>query len=199
MNKNEPRITKMKISDIFVDEESNARDLDDERFKKLRESLNTFGNLQPIVVNEATNKLVGGHQRLKILSETSDEVDVWLVNLDEFQEQSASLALNNEVGEFDDNALSEIIKGFDSEQVYLTGFDDNLIEQITTELDDSLEQGTEELSEKMEIYKITLDFESLESKFRFESFIEQCKLHAGHNRPITDHMFELIDNDKNNE
>lgn len=199
MNQSEPDIVKMKVSDIFVDEESNARDLDEERFKKLRESIKKFGNLQPIVVNNRTNKLLSGHQRLKILSETQDEVDVWLVDLNEFQEQSASLALNNEVGEFDDEALSEIIKGFDSEQVYLTGFDDNLIEQITTELDETLEQGTEELSEKIEIYKISLDFESLENKFRFESFVEQCKLHAGHNRPITDYMFELIDNDKNNE
>ena len=196
MNQNEPEIVKMKINEIYVDEESNARDLNEERFKKLRESLKTFGNLQPIVVNKATNKLLGGHQRLKILSETQDEVDVWLVNLDEFQEQSASLALNNEVGEFDDEALSEIIKEFDSEQVYLPGFDDNLIEQITTELDETLEQGTEELSEKIEIYKISLDFESLENKFRFESFVEQCKLHAGHNRPITDYMFELIDKDE---
>ena len=196
MNQSEPEVVKMKISEIYVDEESNARDLNEERFEKLRESLKTFGNLQPIVVNKSTNKLLGGHQRLKILSETQDEVDVWLVNLDEFQEQSASLALNNEVGEFDDEALSEIIKGFDSEQVYLTGFDDNLIEQITTELDETLEQGTEELSEKIEIYKISLDFESLENKFRFESFVEQCKMHAGHNRPITDYMFELIDKDE---
>ena len=46
----------------------------------------------------------------------------------------------------------------------------------------------------MEIHKIALYFSSMDEKFRWESFIDVCKMNAKHDRPATDHMFDLIKN-----
>lgn len=189
---NYPKLETMKIADIFLDE-SNPRKVDDKKLDVLRKSIAEYGNLQPIVVNHRTNQLISGHQRLKIISETQDEVEVWMIDVDEFSEKAASIALNNEVATFDDEALADILSEIDEEKYELTGFDEAEISRITTELDESFMEGTEELSEQIDIYKTTLEFSSLENKFKWEAFIDKCKLHAEHGRPVTDYMFKLID------
>ena len=187
-----PKLETMKIADIFLDE-SNPRKVDDKKLDILRKSIAEYGNLQPIVVNHRTSQLISGHQRLKIISETKDEVEVWLIDVDEFSEKAASIALNNEVATFDDEALADILSEIDEEKYELTGFDEAEIARITTELDESFMEGTEELSEQIDIYKTTLEFSSLENKFKWEAFIDKCKLHAEHERPVTDYMFKLIE------
>ena len=39
----------------------------DKDYEKLKDSINTFGYVEPLVWNSKTGNLVGGHQRLKIL------------------------------------------------------------------------------------------------------------------------------------
>lgn len=39
----------------------------DPEYEKLKRSLDTFGCVEPIVWNERTGNVVGGHQRLKVL------------------------------------------------------------------------------------------------------------------------------------
>ena len=189
-----PRMAKLAISDIHVDTDTNPRDVNESVVVKLKGSMEKFGNLQPIVVNARTQRLLGGHQRLKALVELGEEsVDVWEVDLDEFAEKAASIALNNEVGEYDFDAVGSILKDLDSDQIALTCFDDDEITRFMTELDESFVEGTEAISEKMEMHKITLQFSSLEEKFRWENFIELCKMKAKHDRPVTDYMFELME------
>jgi ParB-like chromosome segregation protein Spo0J len=189
-----PKLMKLKVSDINTDYDSNPRVLNETKFDALKDSLKKFGNIQPIVVNNRTNNLISGHQRLRIMSKESDTIDVWMVDVDEFKENAAAIALNNEVANYDQDMLKDIVESIDKENIHLTGFDDLEIKKITEEIDDSFMQGTEELSEKIDIYKTTLEFDSLENKFRWESFIETCKLKAKHERPVTDYMFEIINN-----
>lgn len=42
---------------------------EDAEYQKLRRSFEEFGYVEPVVWNERTGNLVGGHQRLKILLE----------------------------------------------------------------------------------------------------------------------------------
>ena len=56
-------------------------------FERLKNSIETFGNVEPIVWNERTGHIVGGHQRLAVLQHlgyTSAEVSV--LDLDEKEE-----------------------------------------------------------------------------------------------------------------
>lgn len=72
------------------------------RYRKLRRSLETFGLVEPLVWNEATGRLVGGHQRLAILRELgATEVPVSVVRLPEAQEKALNVILNNRQAQSD--------------------------------------------------------------------------------------------------
>ena len=54
----------------------------DPEYDKLKQSILNFGYVEPLVWNERTGNLVGGHQRLKILIEQGfKEVEVSVVDL----------------------------------------------------------------------------------------------------------------------
>lgn len=62
----------------------------------LAASLDRFGLVQPIVWNERTGNVVGGHQRLAILAERGlEETEVVVVDLDEEDEKALNVALNS--------------------------------------------------------------------------------------------------------
>lgn len=72
------------------------------RYRKLRRSLETFGLVEPLVWNEVTGRLVGGHQRLAILQELGvTEVPVSVVRLPEAQEKALNVILNNRQAQSD--------------------------------------------------------------------------------------------------
>ena len=62
----------------------------------LSASLEKFGIVQPIVWNKRTGNIVGGHQRCKVLIESSvEETDVVVVDLSDEEEIALNIALNN--------------------------------------------------------------------------------------------------------
>jgi len=70
-----------------------------------------FDLVEPLVWNERTGNLVGGHQRLKILIERGDlTVPVVVVNLDQNDEKALNLALNKIQGDWDESKLSDILQ-----------------------------------------------------------------------------------------
>ena len=84
----------------------NPRRISDRAMSGLRESVTRFGLVQPIIVNERTGCVVGGHQRLRVLEgEGVAETDVVVVDLDEAEERALNVALNNPhiSGEFTDD------------------------------------------------------------------------------------------------
>jgi hypothetical protein len=105
----------------------------DAEYKKLKRSIETFGYVEPVIWNERSGNIVGGHQRYKILVDSGvTEIDCVVVDLDNDNEKALNIALNKIQGEWDEDKLSEIfigfdISGFDSE---LTGFDSDEIEAL---------------------------------------------------------------------
>lgn len=83
----------------------------DLEYEKLRRSIEEFGYVQPIVWNERTGNMVGGHQRYKILVNElgQTEVAVSVVDLDDQQERLLNLALNKVSGRWDDEALGRLL------------------------------------------------------------------------------------------
>lgn len=62
---------------------------EDVEYQQLRQSMERFGYVEPIVWNERTGNVVGGHQSLKVLLEKGAEViDVSVVNLTEAEEKA---------------------------------------------------------------------------------------------------------------
>ena len=83
----------------------------DEEYEALKKSLQRFGLVEPIVWNERTNRVVGGHQRLAVEEDLGhDEVDVSVVNLDELKEKELNIALNKTGGRWDNEKLGALFE-----------------------------------------------------------------------------------------
>ena len=116
------RIEKRKISDL-IKAEYNPRKISVVQLQELKDGIEEFGLVSPLVVNEnpeRKNIIVGGHQRLKIWEELGNkEVDCSIVNLELDKERKLNIKLNKNGGTFDDDLLKEF---FDYEELIDWGF-----------------------------------------------------------------------------
>ena len=98
----------------------------DPEFEKLKRSVEEFGYVEPIIWNERTGVVVGGHQRLKVLMHLGyTEVDCVVLDIDEQKEKALNIALNKISGDWDMPLLTALLQdlndgGYDAT---LTGFD----------------------------------------------------------------------------
>ena len=103
----------------------------DKRWKKLERSLSEFDLVQPIVWNQRTGHIVGGHQRCEVLRYSGvTEVDCVVVDLPLAREKALNVALNNsEVGgDWDAAKLMALVVDLKSTPAIdptLTGFDEH--------------------------------------------------------------------------
>lgn len=108
----------------------------DAEYEKLKRSIATFGLVDPLVWNERSGNLVGGHQRLKVLVREfgAAEVDVAVVDLDDAGEKALNVALNRIHGDWEDRLLAELLAELNALpdfDVELSGFDLEEIEKLT--------------------------------------------------------------------
>lgn len=115
----------------------------DKDYEKLRDSINTFGYVEPLVWNSKTGNLVGGHQRLKILIEQGlVEVEVSVVDLSPEKEKALNLALNRIQGDWDNQKLATLLEELtrNSEvDIKTTGFDLPEISEILDSVQEAIE------------------------------------------------------------
>jgi ParB-like chromosome segregation protein Spo0J len=118
--------------DKVKEAEYNPRQITDEELKKLKESLQKFGCVRPLVINEKTGNLVSGHQMLKAAKELKLKTLPYLpVNVSDKEEKVLNLALNKISGSWDDAKLSSILLGLDDpELLKISGFGDSEINAI---------------------------------------------------------------------
>ena len=83
----------------------------DPAYEKIRRSLHEFGYVDPVIWNEVTGNIVGGHQRYKVLTaEGATEIDCVVVHIENPQEEKAlNIALNKAVGEWEPVALADLL------------------------------------------------------------------------------------------
>lgn len=98
----------------------------DPEYDKLKRSIEQFGYVEPVIWNKVTGRVVGGHQRLKVLIDMGiTEVECVVVEMDAEKEKALNIALNKISGEWDKEKLALLIadlQGADFD-VSLTGFD----------------------------------------------------------------------------
>lgn len=134
----------MEIKKISVDKLNAAKynprvDLqpEDEEYKRLKRSIEVFGYVEPIIWNERTGNIVGGHQRLKILiSQGYKEIETSCINVSEEDEKVLNVSLNKIKGRWDIEKLSDILREFDEvDSIGLTGFEERELESLLTNYD----------------------------------------------------------------
>ena len=111
----------------LVPAEYNPRRIDEHQLAALKRSLSRWGFVQPVIINERTGNIVGGHQRVTAAMELAMEtVPVVRVTLDEAAEKALNIALNKVSGEWEDDKLAELLDelGADGWDLLDLGFDD---------------------------------------------------------------------------
>ena len=95
-------------------------------YQRLKASLVEFGLVEPLVWNELTGRVVGGHARLAILKELGvAEVPVSVVHLTEAREKALNVVLNNleAQGRYDPERLASVLAELEHlPEFELTGF-----------------------------------------------------------------------------
>lgn len=123
--------------EALIPADYNPRTLSAKARRKLAASLDTFGLVEPLVWNERTGRLVGGHQRLALLRERGEtEVPVSVVNLSEAQEKSLNLMLNNleAQGRYDPDRLALLLEELQPlPEFEFSGFDESDLANLRLE------------------------------------------------------------------
>ena len=128
-------VEKKNAADLLPAEYNPRKDLKpgDLEYEKLKRSIEQFGYVEPVIWNKATGRVVGGHQRLRVLMDMGImEVDCVVVDLPEDKEKALNIALNKISGEWDKEKLALLItdlQGVDFD-VSLTGFEPAEIDDL---------------------------------------------------------------------
>lgn len=128
-------IEKKKTESLLPAEYNPRKDLKpgDPEYEKLKRSIEQFGYVEPVIWNKATGRVVGGHQRLKVLIDMGiKEVDCVVVDFDEEHEKALNVALNKISGDWDKDKLALLITDLQASDfdVSLTGFDQNELDDL---------------------------------------------------------------------
>ena len=134
-------IRKVPVTDINPAEYNPRKDLKpgDPAYEKLKRSMTEFGYVEPIIWNEETGNIVGGHQRYKVLvAEGHTEVECVIVKMSPEREKALNVALNKVTGDWEFEALADLIKDLEAQDfdVTLTGFDAAEIEDLFSQVHD---------------------------------------------------------------
>mgnify|MGYP003132696934 CR=1 FL=1 len=114
------KYTKKELKNL-IGAKYNPRKLSNKQYKDLKNSIDKFGLVDPIIIN-SDNTVIGGHQRLKILKEKHSSnylVNVVQLNLTKEDEKELNVRLNKNNGEFDFDLLAN---NFDIDELVDWGF-----------------------------------------------------------------------------
>ncbi|PTK37717.1 transcriptional regulator [Staphylococcus hominis] len=108
----------------------------DDEYKKIKNSIEEFGYVDPIIWNKRTGNIVGGHQRYTVLKDLGyEKVDVSVVDMSEQDEMALNIALNKVEGDWDKDKLKEVIADLEQDKLMFTGFDDDEIDSLINDVD----------------------------------------------------------------
>jgi DNA modification methylase len=155
-------VKKVKISDLKF-AEYNPRKISKKQLEDLKESLEEFDWVEPIVVNQnkdRKNIIVGGHQRVKAFKALGGkEVPCTFVDLPLERERQLNIRLNKNTGEFDFEIL---LSEFTKDELTEWGFEDDeldfkledLLSDDETEGDDDIPDTPEPVTVKGDLYEL---------------------------------------------
>ena len=128
--------------DSLIFAEYNPRQLSDDQYKHLKDSISRFGLVDPIIINKNKDRkdiIIGGHQRVKVARTMGiDEVPCVEIDLTYDKEKELNVRLNKNTGDWDFDILNE---AFEIEQLLDWGFDNSAIK---IELEDVIKDEEED-------------------------------------------------------
>ena len=138
-----PSKTVLKIVDYDVADlealknPKNPRWMPDQQAEALVASLNSFGVVEPVILNIRTNQVVGGHQRIMAAPAAGiTSLPVVLVDLEPARETALNLLLNKVRGDWDYDKLAIVLADLDPADLIATGFTDSEVDSIVGSFSD---------------------------------------------------------------
>ena len=131
---------KIKIADLIPASYNPRKKLKpgDKEYQKIKNSITEFGYVEPVIVNSDMT-IIGGHQRVSVLSDLGyEEIDCIVIDIDKQKEKALNIALNKITGEWNKELLADLIADLqDSDfDVSFTGFEPPEIEQLFNSVHD---------------------------------------------------------------
>lgn len=173
-------ISKINVEDIKTAEYNPRKDLteDDKEYIKLKNSITTFGYVEPIIWNKRTGNIVGGHQRFKVLVENgAKEVEVVAVDLEYKDEKKLNILLNKVKGRWDIEKLTDLLQELEGRgEVEVTGFEDWELQGLLMQYDhiqDLMDEDFSDFSQEKDRTTFTMTFSCpAEAREAIENYIK---------------------------
>ena len=169
----------MKIIDKNIKElkfaDYNPRTLTEKQFKDLKNSINEFGLVDPVIINknpERKNVIVGGHQRVRVAKGMGMEyIPCVEVNLDLKRERELNVRLNRNVGGWDYDVLAD---QFDMAELVDWGFSEKNLYGLFDDIDYSILED-DDVDLNMETLKDGTR-KAIQIEFKLEDYEEAVSL-----------------------
>lgn len=117
-------VRRVPLADLHHDP-ANVRKHDDRNLSAIEASLKTFGQVEPLVVQAGTGKVIGGNGRLEVLRRSgATEADVVELDIDDTKAAALGIALNRSaaLAEWDEQGLTRILESLPQDLKGVTGF-----------------------------------------------------------------------------
>ena len=159
------RIEKRRLADMKPADYNPRKQLapGDAEWDKLKASIDTFGMVEPIIFNEQTGHLVGGHQRYNVLqAEGIEETETVIIDIPLEEEKILNVALNKITGRWDTEKLAELLDELKAEgAMAITGFEDWELDALKASYDhieDLLKEDFAETNKVPSSFTMTFTF-----------------------------------------
>ena len=161
------------ISEL-IGAEYNPRRISKKQMQDLKDSINRFGFVEPVLVNmhsERENIIISGHQRTTAAREMGiDKVPCVELSLDLDKERELNVRMNKSGGEFDAEILEEF---FDKSELIEWGFESSFFDNEESNMPEDIDVG--EIGYRVEIECISeSEQEALFNKLTKEGYT--CKI-----------------------
>ena len=104
------KIRRVKITELHADP-ANARTHGERNLRAIEDSLKSFGQVEPLVVQKSTGKVIGGNGRLEVMRRAGiEECDVVEVDVDDAKATALGIALNR-TAELAVDLIDEVVEG----------------------------------------------------------------------------------------
>ena len=184
----------------LIEADYNPRQLTDSQYEDLKTSIETFGFVDPILVNknkERKDIIIGGHQRVKVAKMLGiEKVPCVMLDLTLEQEQELNVRLNKNTGEWDYDMLAN---HFDTTELLDWGFAEaelgikkEDLEFIATADDKEMVEYPDDLNNS-EVKMVQLFFNAGQRAI-FDKWIDALKIDLGTKNP-TDTILAFLSNE----
>lgn len=176
-------IKTLKAADLHPADYNPRKDLqpEDAEYQKLKNSIEAFGYVEPIIWNENTGNIVGGHQRLKVLLAAGEtDIECVVINVEEQDEKILNVLLNKVKGRWEIGKLADLLQELDDAGAMdLTGFEDWELQSLLMQYDHIKDLMEEDFSDydagkERETFVMTFTFPG-EARNRIEDYMKNTE------------------------